>query len=180
MQVFVRAGLGLLICGWLTATATTITVSVDNSTTSTRAGAKTVTFDGLAALSGLGSTYSDGVATYSWTGSTTPFVVGSVGGQYATPAADNTDYLSAGSPARPSVVDITFSTPIAYFGMYVGSPDSYNSITFLSGATAYVLTGGNLFGALANGNQQVGRYLNFDFSNGTIDQIRLASTQPAF
>ncbi|MBC8165388.1 MAG: hypothetical protein H7Y20_05900, partial [Bryobacteraceae bacterium] len=64
---------------------------------SAEVGATTITFDGLGA-STL-SPYVTGIATFSYMNGS-PFVNGSVSGEYAAPPNDNTDYLSIGSPNK--------------------------------------------------------------------------------
>lgn len=146
-------------------------------------GATTVTFDGLS--SGVTS-HQSGIATYSWgAASSSPFVSGpNVSGQYAAPPNDSTGYMAVGSGAdRPGTVDIAFSQPVQYFGFYMGSPDSYNHVTFTqeSGAVT-TFSGASLFLpslVQADGNQQVGFYLNFTSSDAFTD-IRFLSTSAAF
>lgn len=148
--------------------------------------ATTITFDSL-----LGQTlpYTFGPVTYSVPaggGSGSPFVTGSQSGHYAAPPDDETTYLTVGSPNRPSKVDITFSTPMRYFGLYIGSPDKYNYITFEfynSGTLTTTVNGGDLFGsANADGSWSRGEYFNFTSAPGTggFDMIRLYSSQAAF
>jgi hypothetical protein len=71
-----------------------------------------------------------------------------------------------------------------YFGLYWGSIDSYNSITFLLGGNAIAsYSGANLVGQFANGNQvnySSNRYINFFFSGETFDTVRLTSNGFAF
>lgn len=150
---------------------------------SSAAGATTVTFDGLS--SGITS-YQSGIATYSWgAASSSPIVSGSnVAGQYAAPPDDSTTYLAVGSGAgRPGTVDITFSQSVHYFGFYMGSPDSYNHVTFTqeSGAVT-TISGASLLLPLtvqADGNQQKGFYLNFT-SSDAFTGISFLSTSAAF
>jgi hypothetical protein len=147
------------------------------------AGATTVTFDGLS--SGVTSLQS-GIATYNWGAApSSPFVSGpNVDSQYAAPPDDSTGYLAVGSGAgRPGFVDIAFSQPVHYFGFYMGSPDSYNHVTFTqeSGA-ATTFSGATLFLPLliqADGNQQTGFYLNFT-SSDAFTNISFLSTSAAF
>jgi hypothetical protein len=150
-----------------------------NGTCTSRAGATTIDFNSPA-LSGAPLPYTEGLATYS-NGSGSPFVIGSVSGQYASPAGDSTQYLTVGSPSRPNPVTITFSSAINYFGFYYGSPDTYNEISFFSGNTqvGVTLQGDDLLNP-ADGNWATGEFINFDVVGGTIDKIVLSSSQAAF
>jgi PEP-CTERM motif len=162
---------------------TTAGCGVSAGLCSSLAGATTVSFDGLS--SGITS-YQSGIATYNWgAASSSPFVSGpNVDSQYAAPPDDSTGYLAVGSGAgRPATLDISFSQPVRYFGFYMGSPDAYNHVTFTqeSGAlTTY--SGASLFLPSliqADGNQQMGFYLNFT-STDAFTNIRFLSTTPAF
>ncbi len=144
-------------------------------------GATTITFDGLAGQTGA---QVFGPATYTPVGTGSPFVNGSVGGEYAAPPGDSTDYLTLGSPSRPSAVDITFGTAMSYFGFYMGSPDSYNNVKFefyLNGDRVETFSGSQL-GGVANGDQSIGRYLNFNAANGNpgFTKVRMYSDAIAF
>lgn len=144
--------------------------------------ATTITFDGLA---GQLLPYSTGPVTYSWAGggAGSPFVNGNVGGQYANPPGDSTDYLTVGSPGRPNQIDITFSTPMRYFGLFMGSPDTYNFITFdfYSPDGVQTISGSDLF-AVANGDQTKGQYFTFTTNPASqgFDRITLRSDGVAF
>ena len=154
---------------------------------SSRANSTTVSFDSLAGTAA--SPYSDGIATYSWSGALSPFVTGSVSGAYAAPGAtrggnwtDTTTYLTTGSSGgRPSTVTIDFKVPINYFGLYVGSPDSYNHMQFefFGSGTSETLDGYQILNP-ADGSWASSGYVNFDISGGSIDRIVLTSDTPAF
>lgn len=149
--------------------------------------ATTVDFD--AVVSGTPSSYSDGIATYTWSSLLSPFVSGTVSGEYAAPGAtkggswtDNSTYLTVGSPnGRPSMVTIDFSTPISYFGLYMGSPDAYNHLQF----DFYEFNSNQAFDGHqlldpANGSWAEADYLNFNVSGGAISRIVMTSDSPAF
>ena len=164
------------------ASATSITFSTGGVTCapagvcSSVAGAQTITFDGLG--SGTTSPYTNGIATYSFSDGA-PFVKGSVAGEYAAPPSDKTTYLSVGSPNKSNPVTITFSVPIIYFGLYLGSSDTYNTVEFYQGgALVGSFTGAELIPP-GNGNQAVGDYLNFNVANGAADKIVMSSFAPA-
>lgn len=112
---------------------------------------------------------------------------GSLGGKYATPANDATPYLSVAYPAQSGIE--TFAAPLGasynYFGLYWGSIDDYNSLSFYSGATLVAsVTGLNVIQAgTALGDQTAAgsnRYVNFTFVDATFDRIVFNTTQFAF
>jgi hypothetical protein len=111
-------------------------------------------------------------------------VLGSVSGRYAQPAGTNTRYLTVPNPSSNGSATFGLGTQADYFGLYWGSIDAYNSITFLSGGSAIATySGTNLVGQFANGNQvnySSNRYINFFFSGETFDAVRLTSTNFAF
>ena len=175
----------LFIAGFLLslvpASASTITASLGGQACGTAgqctsvAGAHTITFDGLGATS---SPYTSGIATFTFS-SGSPFVTGSASGEFAAPPLDETTYLSVGSPGRANPVTISFSAPIAYYGFYLGSPDTYNLVRFFSGQNQIAaFTGGDLL-PLANGDQSLGAFVNFNVTGGSIDRMVLSSSQPA-
>lgn len=173
---------GLLI---LAATASAaIMVTTTPGPTTTQVGAETITFDAPVPAAGSPYEYTapSGIkATYSWLSSISPFVTGSLSGQYAEPPNDpNTlTYLTAGSgEGRPASVKVDFSVAIKYFGVYMGSPDTYNQIDFVTGNTTTSFAGSQLF-TPADGNQAVGMFVNFN-SDAGISQIVFSSSQAAF
>jgi PEP-CTERM motif len=162
--------------------ATTIWITLDNSLFTSQPGATTITFDSLNAATP--SPYTSGLATYTWTTANSPFVTGSVAGQYASPPSDATGYFTVGSGDRPATVTIDFSKPIYYFGLYGGSPDSYNSMSFYSdhGQTLIASFAGSQLvpGHEAGGNQSEGFFINFHISGGSIGEIVMSSSRAAF
>ncbi len=145
------------------------------------AGATVLTFDSLTTPMTGSFTY-DGVA-FSGGGEV---VLGSTSGQFASPAGDTTNYLVAGGPpSHTGSETLTISGPSSnYFGLYWGSMDSYNTLTFLDGSTVVAtITGGDVAaGGNANGNQSLlgtNNYVNlFDLPN--YDKVVLSSTNPNF
>jgi hypothetical protein len=111
----------------------------------------------------------------------------SFAGKFAQPAGDTTNYLAVSYPAAAGAVQLAFSRPENYFGLYWGSMDSYNTITFLrdqgqiatfSGAAIAGLTG-----LVADGDQQSplsNRYVNFDFGAAFYDEVILSTSNFAF
>lgn len=80
---------------------------------------------------------------------------------------DATAYFSVGTPASGQTATgvATFGgAGISYFGFYMGSPDSYNSVTFYHGNDVVLRLNGDQMAAAAqqsaNGNQGEGFYMN--------------------
>lgn len=135
------------------------------------------------AAAGAGSPYTFGIATFSFSPiDQSPFVSGSVDGQYAAPPNDTTTYLTVGTPSKASSATIDFSVPISYYGLYLGSPDAYNSFDFYETGNNVTpiktLTGNDLIPP-GNGDQSLGRYINFVIDGGTVSRIVLSSSQAA-
>ena len=143
-----------------------------------RLSATTITFDDLSA--GTLSPYTDGLATYSWQAANSPFVQGPEPNQWAPPFHDTTTFLTIGSIDRPSTVTISFSEPIRYFGLLMGSPDVYNSISFYDNAGLIRTFAGNELINPGNGDQTIADYLNFFTLGGKITQIVMSSSSAAF
>lgn len=112
-------------------------------------------------------------------------ITGSASGLYASPYGINDRYLSI--PYYSSSGSVTLTTPGSYnyFGLYWGSLDTYNYISFYSGSHLVGSYGGaDIFPLLANGGQSSwasNRYVNFRFTDGDVfDRIVLTSTNYAF
>jgi len=141
----------------------------------------------------------DGALVWTWTGSG-DVVSGSVGGQYSAPGGvdginkDSTyyvtvpqpydsdhsgSYMPTGMPAGPGPGG-TYN----YFGLWWGSVDTYNTLSFYNGATlvASITGSGAITPSAANGNQtapSTNLYINFlDLPN--FDSFKMTSTQFAF
>jgi len=50
--------------------------------------------------------------------------------EYTTPTYDTTSYLAVGNAAPTASVTFDAGMGASYFGFYLGTPDSYNSVTF--------------------------------------------------
>ncbi|MCE5242337.1 MAG: PEP-CTERM sorting domain-containing protein [Syntrophobacteraceae bacterium] len=92
-------------------------------------------------------TFNNGSSIWSWTGNYA-FVLGSKSNVYAAPTAgpvtDATKYVTVPEDVNdtPRSATISFGTAYSYFGMWWGSVDTYNSITFyLNGTQVGTLTG---------------------------------------
>ncbi|MEH2242446.1 Npun_F0296 family exosortase-dependent surface protein [Nostoc sp.] len=150
---------------------------------STVPGVNTVTFES-------GSAPTSGFAKYSSASGTPTVVQGSVGGQYAAPFGDESNYLTI-SPIGSNVagstgsVTINFAQALDYFGLHWGSVDTYNSIAFFNGSTLLnTFTGSQVPGTTASGNQtspQDNVFVNFLADPGqTFDKVVLSSSGIAF
>jgi hypothetical protein len=133
-------------------------------------------------------------ASYSIVGTGGAVVTGSASGLYAQPGgssgplSDQTAYLTVPSPQANPASGSVLATPggsYNYFGLYWGSMDDYNTLTFLSGGqTVLSVTGAQVISALnLLGNQTSAgsnRYVDFFFGNQSFDQVRFTSTGFAF
>ena len=148
-----------------------VTLSGAGVTTTDVAGATTIDFNG-------------GTCGYASCSGNYQIVLGSASGLYAQPAGTNTNYLTVPNPVSSGSATLTLGTQADYFGLFWGSIDAYNSISFLSGGDVIATyTGTDLVGQFANGNQvsySSNRYINFWFSGETFDAVRLTSTDFAF
>ncbi|MGV0025852.1 Npun_F0296 family exosortase-dependent surface protein [Phormidesmis priestleyi] len=106
---------------------------------------------------------------------------------YAAPAEDSTKYLTVapiGDSRGTTPVTAKFAKALDYFGLYWGSIDKYNSITFKNaGAVIKTYTGLDI-APPANGNQSAAatnKYVNFFAGAGeSFDEVVFSSTSNAF
>lgn len=165
------AGAGTLALAAAAAhSAPIVSLSALGETTTSVAGATTIDFN-----SGCG---------YATCSGDFQIVLGSASGLYAQPAGTNTEYLTVPNPISSGSATFTLGTESDYFGLYWGSIDAYNSISFyLDGSLISTYSGSDLVGQFANGNQvnfSSNRYINFDFGNAKFDTVKLTSTSFAF
>ncbi|WP_332856196.1 Npun_F0296 family exosortase-dependent surface protein [Duganella sp. S19_KUP01_CR8] len=169
--------LALALAGAALSASAAVTYSASGGLTSGVGGVTTNTFDdGLLPI---------GFATYDQLGALIPSPGNS--GYAAQPPGDPTAFFSVGvSNGQPSSSSVTFGgMGVSYFGYYMGSPDDYNIVTMYSGNTMVLQINGNdMAGAanlMANGNQQVGFYMNFFTNSGTtITKVTFSANQNAF
>ncbi len=112
-------------------------------------------------------------------------VTGSVGGRYAAPPGDGTPYLSVPNPYRSGSLAIDAGGDYNYFGLYWGSVDTYNYISFYDDNVLVASFSGSDVKNPANGNQGVvgADYVNFWFDSAlgeVFDKVVLTSTNYAF
>lgn len=173
-RIFKSLALLVAAMGFSTAaSAVTITASAINQTTSSVAGVTTVTFD-------------NGTCTgYASCSGDFAIVSGSASGLYATPFTDTTKYLSVPNPSQSTQTAVMkLGTTANYFGLYWGSIDTYNIISFFLGNTQVAsYNGGQLPNLTADGNQTAwssNRYINFDFGSAKFDTVKIISHGFAF
>jgi hypothetical protein len=110
--------------------------------------------------------------------------------QFAQPGGgggDQTPYLTTPAPGSVASGQVT-ATPggsYNYFGLYWGSMDSYNTLSFLNhGVVVATDTGAQVIAAgTALGNQTApgsNQYVNFYFGNQSYDQVVFTSSNFAF
>ena len=114
-------------------------------------------------------------------------VTGSWSGHWAQPPLSTGNYITVGPEAGQTgpIVASIGGAGSTYFGMYMGSPDWYNSVTFLSSdGTSKTLTGSDLAGyasVAADGSWGTGFYFGVKSTTGTtFTSITLDSSQIAF
>lgn len=148
----------------------------NNGWTSAQAGAVTMDFNGAVPLSpSFPSFDSNGAGT---------FVTGSSDGLYASPAGDTTQYMTVAKDNASGAQSIEFSFGIDYYGLYWGSVDSYNTITFYGPGDIFIaeFDGTEVPGATPAGNQsnsEDNQYVNFSGLGGAT-RVVLSTTQFAF
>lgn len=114
-------------------------------------------------------------------------VTGTMPGQYAAPAGDTSRYLVVPTTGTSGTADLQFGNlfgPIGSLSFYLGSIDTYNTISFLNGNS--VIAGGSFTGGMfppATGDQGAAasnRRIFFTFAPGeTVTGIRFASSNIA-
>jgi hypothetical protein len=157
-----------------------------------QAAAIQITFGGAAAGDGSGLTTAiAGATVYNFDGPLPAQYSGAGGvvtgstGTYAAPAGDTTRYLSVALNSPSGSELASFGQAYNYFGLYWGSIDTYNSLSFIrNGTTLATLTGSDVIAAGAQFGDRFAagsnRYVNFSLSGGTFDAVLLSSTNYAF
>ena len=108
-------------------------------------------------------------------------------GKYAQPAGDATSFLTVSYPSATGAVHLLFINPENYFGLYWGSMDTYNSVTFLKNNEQIATYSGtniaSLTGLVANGQQQSAssnRYIEFYLGTDFYDEVILSTADYGF
>lgn len=115
-------------------------------------------------------------------------VSGSVVNHYAAPPNSDPDentsqYLTVPYGQSSGSADISLGGSYNYYGLYWGSIDDYNTLSFWNGAEeVFAFTGtqaASLLGIAPNGDRSVAAYFNF-YDLPQFTTVRLSSTQYAF
>lgn len=108
-------------------------------------------------------------------------------GQNAAPLGVVDNYLTVPNPDSNGTASVSLGTTANYYGLYWGSIDTYNSISFLlDDVLVDSFTGTQVAAEIpggADGNQSsdsTNRYINFFFGSELFDEVRLTSTNYAF
>lgn len=105
------------------------------------------------------------------------------GSGYAEPAGIDSPYLSVPNPQSNGTANLGLGTTANYFGLYWGSIDTYNTISFLLDGSVVESFDGDDIAVPADGNQtsdNTNRYINFNFGSQFFDEVEMTSTSFAF
>jgi hypothetical protein len=102
-------------------------------------------------------------------------------GMSAPPPGDTTAYETVLGGGKATLTSTSF---LSAFSFYLGSPDTYNTVRF-SGANGFSLTlnGAAILGGSlppADGNQSVGRRVNYDFGTERVNKVEFLSSGNSF
>ena len=100
-----------------------------------------------------------------------------VAGYSGTLPNDPTHYLTVPGGANAVLTSLKAFTA---FSLYMGSPDTYNSIRFIGAGFDQTLAGGQLSGGDTSQAWSWGARVNFDFGGAQVNQIILSSTSNSF
>jgi hypothetical protein len=109
----------------------------------------------------------------------------SVSGQTAQPFQITSNFLSVPNPVSSGRAEFGLGADYNYFGLYWGSIDTYNTLSFWNnGMQVASYTGSQVAPLLANGGQSgfdSNRYINFFFTGSDMyDTVRFVSNGLAF
>ena len=164
---------GSLLAALPATSGAAIVVDTYNELTSNNPDASTLSFDG-------------GTCPYASCTGNFEILQNSIDGQAAKPHGLGEDdwFLTVPNPESSGFADFALGFQATYFGMFWGSVDDYNTISFFSNGTEIGAFTGDQVGAPADGNQTsdlTNFYTDFFFTGGaTFDTIRFSSTQFAF
>ncbi|MEH2425423.1 MAG: PEP-CTERM sorting domain-containing protein [Nostoc sp.] len=157
------------------------TPSLEDGIFSSVPGVTTVNFETGAPTSGF--------AKYSSASGVPTVVSGTSNGQYAAPLGDKHNYLTVSPensnvPGNTGPVTINFERALDYFGLYWGSVDKYNFITFYNGSNLLQSFDSSKLPGGGNSSQispEDNVFVNFFADPGeTFDKIVLSSDGVAF
>lgn len=101
-------------------------------------------------------------------------------GVSAPPPGDTTYYETVTGGGRAT---LSSTKGMRQFSFFTGSPDGYNTVRF-TGLNGYTqtLNGAAIFGnaLVANGNQSVGRRVNYDFGTARVTKVEFLSSGNSF
>jgi hypothetical protein len=121
--------------------------------------------------------------TFAFAGGAAPgtgIFTGTASGITQAPPGDPTAYAAVLGPNGTAT--LTLGGPYANISFFMGSPDTYNSISFL-GAGGTVLgsfTGAQFTGPPANGDPTLGERITFNFNGAAVQTVQFASTTNSF
>jgi hypothetical protein len=112
-------------------------------------------------------------------------VVNGTTASYASPLNDTTDYLAVPINGAPGSVTFDFGNEYNYFGLYWGSIDSFNRISFYDSVGLVITLTGNQLPTpvIANGSQVSdlsNLYVNFFFGDKVFEKVKFTSTSKAY
>jgi hypothetical protein len=179
-KICLLVALALCLLGvGVTANATTMSVSPAGQMTTTEAGAITVNF-----TSGLPAGYTANCPDGNKDCGVIP------GGQWVYPTGDKNPYLGTGIGSDSISINLAavkgalgFSGNINYFGLYWGSIDTWNTISFWDGSTEVASFAGTNVASAASSPVDFGTtslFVNFFANGNTWTTIDLTSSQPNF
>ena len=179
MSITRKLLLAALVAAASSSASAAITLSASAGLSSAQAGATTITFDDGLLPTGFASYDATPGALIAYPGNS---------GYAALPPADTSPYFfSVGQThGQPGTSGVSFGgNGVSYFGYYMGSPDNYNVVTLYHGNTVLgTYTGSDMAAAashMANGNQGVGFFVNYQASGGdTITRVTFSSSADAF
>jgi hypothetical protein len=145
------------------------------------AATSTITFDDVVGTLPATSPFTTpGGFTFSGDGAV---VQGTVAGSYAAPAGDTSQYLTTGFTGSPGLKNeyLLLGQTYTNFGLYWGSVDTYNTLTFIDHGTNTITSfTGSQIAPPADGNQGsdlTNVYVNFA---GAFDEVIFTTGAPAF
>jgi hypothetical protein len=157
-----------------------VMVSIENEgvLSSTRSGVTTLGFE-----SGVCAGYASCSGNYEIRLNSNGSVNQSAAPYKATPVGQR--WLTVPNPYASGSASFKTQGDNNYFGLFWGSVDKYNTISFLNnGIQVASFGGGDIDGLVSNGGQQTwasNRFVNFDFTGGSMfDEIVFKSTGYAF
>jgi hypothetical protein len=173
----------IFLIGLLASAASAITIGYDYVLDGD--GVRTTTNPNAVVMNFNDQTFNGGLPFGAVTGDSYAIVQGSVSGQYAAPGGDGTYYLSTPAPRDNDAngyVSIALTSDANYFGMYWGSIDSYNTISFFhNGVAVGSFTGTDVVqGTYGPNTRNYGEQHYVNFSDFTFDSFTLASNGFAF